>query len=774
MNKIEMVRNMNIKKLNLYLLVLLSLFSACQSKKTTPLLEVADYVNPFIGTTATGNTFPGAVLPSGMAAVSPHNIYDKALSESTQTGIYVYGEPYIYGFGQTHLSGVGCHMMGNVILNPSTGDLQVKPIENRSAYENEIANPGYYSVDLTDTKIKAELSATMRVGLNKFSFPKGQAHVTLDMSHPVNTINGGQIKIVSPTELEGYEIDGGFCGSKIRHKVFYVAQFSQAAAAVGYYVNGKKVSEEHLTEVEGDNVGAYLTYDFEAPTELVVKVGISYVSIENARKNIEAEVPDFDFEKVRTAAATAWDSKLNRISLEGGSEEEKEVFYSALYHTLILPFEINDANGDYPAYQSTDTKILPFVGREDTVGINQPTKVLNSKEPRYSAMSLWDTYRTTHPLFALVYPDMQTKMVKSMLGMYQESGRLPMWPLIDQECGCMVGDPATLVIADTYMKGLRNYDVDLAYEAMTANANYPEEGGNGLRAGGTEYARDGYIPEDKKIDLRVWGTVSTALEYAHADAGLANVAKDLGKMGDYEKYRNRSLAYQNYWNKETGFLQAKNSDGSWLTPFDPLSTAGEIEGFDHLGGLGYVEGNAWQYLFFVPHDPEGLQQLMGGEIKYLDKLQACFDRDLFVLWNEPDMSYPYFFNHVKGEEWRTQKYVQESLKKHFNTSAAGLPGNDDAGTLSCWAVFSMMGLYPDCPGTPRYQLTTPTFDKVMIKLDTNYYKGKSIVLQKTALSDSDSFEKIKSILLNGKPNTTYEVSHDDLTAGAKLEFVIAE
>lgn len=733
---------------------------------------VLNHVNPFIGTTATGNTFPGAVLPSGMAAPSPHNIYAKDLGHSTQTGIYIHGEPYIYGFGQTHLSGVGCHIMGNVVINPSTGELEPDPRKNRSAYQNETASPGYYAVDLIDSKVNVELTTSMRVGVNKFSFPAGQANVTLDMSHPVNSVNGGQIKIISDTEIVGYEIDGGFCGNEMRHKVFYVIQFDSPADRSGYYINGALVSKSDQMEVSGENVGAYFSFDLNEPKEVVVKVGISYVSVENARKNIEMEVPHYDFDRVLSDAKSVWSERLGRILVEGGTLEEKEVFYSALYHSLILPFELNDANGDYPSYSSHDSKILPFVARYDTAGINKPYTVLNNQDTRYSAMSLWDTYRTTHPLYALVYPELQSRIVKSMIGMYEESGRLPLWPLIDQECGCMVGDPSTIVIADTYMKGIRDYDLDKAYEAMVSNANSPDEGGNGLRAGGSAYVRDGYIPEDKKLDLRVWGSVSTALEYAHADAALAQVSREMGKLEDYKKYWNRSLAYKQYWNEETGFLRAKNSDGSWLKPFDPLSTAGEIEGFDHLGGLGYVEGNAWQYLFFVPHDIPGLMATMGGSEAFLTKLQECFDQDLFVLWNEPDMGYPYLFNYIEGEEWRTQKYVQQSLARHFKASPSGLPGNDDAGTLSCWAVFSMLGIYPDCPGTPRYQLSTPVFDRITIKLDSRYYTGDQIVITKTGGKSKGEFERIASIALNDNSHNSYQIQHSDLVSGAELAFTL--
>ena len=479
----------------------------------------------------------------------------------------------------------------------------------------------------------------------------------------------------------------------------------------------------------GENIGTYFSFDTKAGETIEVKVGVSYVSIENARKNLAAEQPGFDLQNTHNQAVKKWNDLLGRIKIEGGIPEEKTIFYSALYHVLLHPNIIQDVNGEYPTMES--------YGVGNTNGKN-----------RYTVFSLWDTYRNVHPFLSLVYPDLQTDMVNSMLDMYQESGWLPKWELLGMETSVMVGDPATPVIADTYLRGLRDFDTELAYEAMKKSATQLEN--NKLRPGIQFYDKMGYIPESTGDDI--WGgTVSTTLEYNISDWNLGQFAKALGKKEDAAFFIERSKSYRKYFDKSTGMLRPIMDDGKWLEPFNP--EAGK--NFEPV--IGFVEGNAWQYRFYVPHDIKGLISLLGGEKIFIEELQRCFDTDNYDMANEPDITYPYLFNYVKGEEWRTQKKVRELIRKHYFQASDGIPGNDDTGTLSTWLLFSMMGFYPDCPGKMDYTLTSPIFDKITIELHPDYYPGKNIIIE-TSNKESDNY-LIEKIKWNKNKHQGYFINH---------------
>ncbi len=502
-----------------------------------------------------------------------------------------------------------------------------------------------------------------------------------------------------------------------------------------------KPYRQYQREMVGENIGAYFSFDTEEGESISVKVGISYVSIENARENLEAEQKAFGLNSLRQQAVKAWNDLLGRIQLEGGSKSDQIIFYSALYHLLLHPNIIQDVNGDYPAMESQEVK--------NTGGRN-----------RYSVFSLWDTYRNVHPFLSLVYPDLQLDMVNSMLDMYKESGWLPKWELLSMETTVMVGDPATPVLADTWLRGLKNFDAELAYEAMKKAATQLEN--NRLRPGLAHYQKLGYIPEN--IEGGVGGTVSTTLEYNIADWNLAQMARALGKEEDAKFFEKRSLSYRKYFDKTTGMLRPIQKDGSWLDPFDP--EAGK--NFEPV--IGFIEGNAWQYRFYVPHDIKGLMGLLGGPKPFSAALQACFDTDNYDMANEPDITYAYLFNYVKGEEWRTQEKVRELLRKYYFNAPDGLPGNDDTGTLSAWLLFSMMGLYPDCPGNMNYALTSPVFDKISIQLDADHYPGKQLIIE-TKDRETDNF-LIEKINWNGKKHRSYFVNHHDLVKGGTLKYFL--
>lgn len=488
-------------------------------------------------------------------------------------------------------------------------------------------------------------------------------------------------------------------------------------------------------------------------------VGVSFTSIENARRNLQSELAGTElvadiaeneaalqaFDVVREAAAAEWDALLGRIDVEGGTEEQKEVFYTALYHTLIHPSVLNDVNGDYPLMES------------DSIGnIYANAKAVTPADsaavhPRYTVFSLWDTYRNLHQLMTLVYPDRQEGMVQSMLDIYREHGWLPKWELFGRETLTMEGDPSIPVIVDTWSKGLRDFDIDEAYEAMRKGAFTPGDD-NLMRPDNDDYMSLGYVPLREEFD----NSVSHALEYYIADYALAALADSLGHKEDAKVLRDRSKGYRHYYSKEYGTLRPLLPDGTFLTPFDPK------QGENFEPSPGFHEGNAWNYTFYVPHDIPGLIKLMGGKKKFTQQLQSVFDRGNYDPANEPDIAYPYLFSQVKGEEWRTQKLVKELLAKHFTTSPDGIPGNDDAGTMSAWALFSMMGFYPDIPGVPRYMVTTPAFDKVTIHLDPKYYPQETLTIE--VENPESSSDYIDRVTVGDKPSG-YVVGHDDLVRG---------
>jgi len=718
-------------------LLLVSLASICQ--------DLSTFVNPFIGTSGGGNTNPGAVMPGGLMSLSPLNAYD-TLKANGMSSPYYYGAKNISGFSHLNISGTGCPEIGTFLLMPTTGDLEFKPFKYWSGYSEEAASPGYYSVKLNRYNIKAELTTTLRTGISRFTFPKGKSNILINLGLSLTSREGSVIRRVSDTEVEGFKSIGGFCGVSTIQTVYFVAKLNKKPISCGVW-NQTNIFPDFQREMAGNNIGGYFTFNTEENETISVKVGASFVSIENARSNLEKEQPDFDFDKIRSASLNSWNSELSKIKIEGGTSDEKAMFYTALYHILLHPNILNDANGEYPAMGSN--KILK------TNGVD-----------RYTIFSLWDTYRNVHPFLSLVYPKKQLDLVKTMLTMYKENGWLPKWELASMETYVMVGDPAISVIVDTYLRGIRNFDVDLAYEAMRHNATVCELD-NPIRPGSDNLFKYGYIPEGEKNKREVWGSVSTALEYCIADWNLAQMARSLGKEADYKLFYDRSMLYKNYFDQSTNFIRPRLADGSWYQPFDPSK-----DGRSLFSQAGFVEGNSWHYTFFAPHDIPGLIKLMGGTKKFTEKLTACFDSSYFNMGNEPDMAYPYLFNYVKGEEWRTQKQVRAMIYKNFSNSPEGLPGNDDCGTTSACLLFAMMGFYPTCPGNMTYQLGSPVFDKITITLDSEFYPGKEFVIETKNAGKRNCY--IKSMQLNGKPYKKYTIDHQDIVKGGTLKFILRD
>ena len=729
------------------MIVIIAFFQCSQSEKS----KLVEFVDPLIGTTNGGNQNPGPLAPFGM--IHPGAI-NNGRNEPLATN-YIFGNEVMYGFSLTNLVGVGCANYGSIVVMPTIAEMDFDGYQSK--YSQECAEVAYYSVILDDYMIKSELTAAQRSAILRFHFPAGKANLLIDLSRRKPEDKSFMIRKVSATEIEGYKSDGRFCadGDKIHHTIYFFARVNLVSEQTGLVVDNV-TREQSVKEARGEDIGAYISYDFREKTVVELRVGVSYVSIENARLNLEAETGNKEFETVRSETADRWEKLLSRIAVEGGTHADRIMFYTALYHTMSHPNLLNDVNGEYPAMGSYET-----------------VRVENG-DSRYTVFSLWDTYRTLHPFFTLVYPDIQDQMARSMMDMYRENGWLPQWELISRETHVMLGDPASIVMADSYLKGIQFDDPDLIYEAMVNNAEnhyimkqWGYDDVAHIRRGVVPYLKyDGWIPHNYKAGShKIWATVSTTQEYNLADWNIAQMAKALNKDAEAEKFEKRAKGYRNLYNPETMFFQSRWADGRWLEPFDPLSRYDEMP-WKYSGGPGYCEGNAWNYNFFVPHDIPGLIELMGGEEAFINRLQTLFDGDHYDPGNEPDIAFPFLFNYVKGEEWRTQKIVRNLITKHFGTGVDGIPGNDDTGTMSAWLLFAMMGIYPDCPGNLDYQICSPVFKKVTLTLNQDYYPGEELIIRTSVNNVNGVY--INSMEFNGEPLGIFKVNHNDLVEGGEL------
>ena len=723
--------------------------------------QLTGFVNPFIGTSNFGATHPGAVVPQGMVSVSPFNVtgsenntFDKdARWWSTP---YTYENNFFTGYSHVNLSGVGCPDLGVILLMPTTGNIKANIKEYGSEMSQQKASPGYYSCVLNKYNILTEVSATKRSAISRFTYPAGKANILIDLGNGLTNESGAYIRVLNNHEVEGWRMTGNFCyqGNSER-PVFFVARVNKPAIESGVwkkmpdlkaekdwsaYNNSFKYYKNYTEPMAGDSIGAWFSFEVKNDEAILIQIGISYVSIENARLNLNTEQPDFDFNKVRNNAEIAWENTLSKITVEGGTRDEKTLFYTALYHMNLHPNILNDVNGEYPLMESSGIGTI-------------------RKGNRYTVFSLWDTYRNYHPFMSLVYPEIQTDLVNSMVSMYRESGWLPKWELNSRETFTMNGDPAFPVIADTYLRGLTDFEVDEAYAAMIKSATTPEKD-NKIRKSNDFYLNHGYVPLLEQFD----NSVSVALEYYMADWNLAQLAKALGKTDDYRRFNTQSRQYVNYFDhKQYKMIRPKLADGSFLEPFNPL----QGKNFEPVPG--FHEGTAWNYAFCVQHDIQGLIRLMGGNQKFSKTLQTVFTDSLFDMTNEPDIHYPYLFNYIKGEEWKAQREVSHLITTWFKNSPDGLPGNDDCGTMSAWLAFSMMGLYPVCPGDMNFAIVKPVFNKITIHPDEKYYRGKSFEIR---LKQSEGSHKpIKKVIFNGKALHSFFIQHQAIVNGGILEII---
>ena len=690
--------------------------------------NVTRYVDPFVGSTNFGTTNPGAVCPNGLMSVSPFNVMGSSLNVWDKDSRwwstpYCFENKFFTGYSHVNLSGVGCPELGALLVMPTAGPLQVDYHIYGSEYSDEYAEPGYYSNVLSAYGIRTEVSATTRTSAERFTFPAGESHILLNLGEGLTNETGAMVRKVSDTEIEGMRLLGTFCyNPQAVFPMYFVMRVSKTPVASGYWKkqrvmtgveaewtpdNGKyKIYTRYGREMAGDDIGYWFTFETEEGEQIEVQMGVSFVSIENARENLEAEQKGFDFDAVRAQASARWERDLSKIRVSGGTEDQKTVFYTGLYHALIHPNILNDVNGEYPLMENDGVGTVP------------------EGQNRYTVFSLWDTYRNVHQLMTLLYPDRQLDMVRSMIGIYKEWGWMPKWELYGRETFTMEGDPAIPVIADTWFKGLKDFDIETAYQAFIKSATTP----------------------------------GAQNRYYIADHALSLLADSLGHAGDAARFKEASLGYRHYYCPEYGTLRPLKMDGTFYSPFDPR------QGENFETAPGFHEGSAWNYTFYVPHDIKGLAKLMGGKKKFVDKLQMVFDEGLYDPANEPDIAYPYLFSYFKGEEWRTQKTVKMLLDKYYRPEADGIPGNDDTGTMSAWAVFSMMGFYPDCPGEPHYTLTAPVFDRIELTLDPEYTGTDRLVIEK----DGDGY--IRGITSGGKPFRGFRIGHHEMLQGGHLVF----
>ena len=744
------------------LLVLLFVSSFIFAQNGKPPHDKLSSVNPFIGTGGHGHTFPGATVPHGMVQLSP----DTRLNGWDACSGYHSSDAAILGFSHTHLSGTGIGDYGDILFMPTTGkqSLQQGTAEDpdsgyasRKDPESETATPGYYSVVLSDYSIKAELSASTRVGMHQYTFPSdGDNGLIIDVGHTLqshrNTVN--EIEVVNDHEIRGYKVTQGWARD---HHVYFHAVFS-APFSFTLAEGDQLIPGKNRTNKIGAK--ALLKFGNLSQNKILVKVGISSVDYTGARNNVK-EISHWNFEKVKSSAASLWAKWLDKITISGGSEDQKKIFYSALYHTAITPYMFTDLDG---RYRGMDKKI------------HQAEKGSGN----YTVFSLWDTFRAFHPLMTIIDPSTNEEWIRSLLQKYKEYGTLPMWELASNETGTMIGYHAVPVIVDAYLKGQRNFDVELAYQAIvkasqydTVNVVFPDhEVKEGLMPKAKKFNESlGLIPADKENE-----SVSKALEFAYNDWCIAQMAKSLGRMDDFTKFSERSKRYEKYFDRSVGFMRGKNSDGSWKSPFNPK--------FSNHRKDEYVEGNAWQWSWFVPHDVKGLIALYGSEEVFIQKLDSLFsvNSDIegnnssadisgligqYAHGNEPSHHIAYLYNYV-GQPWKTQEITDKILTTLYFNDANGLSGNEDCGQMSAWFLMSSMGLYQVSPGDPTYTLGRPLFNEARIKLEN----GKEFVIK--ANNNSTKNKYVQEVKLNGKKISTPFISHADVAKGGVLEFTMTE
>ena len=730
-----------------------------------------EYVNPIIGTDGMGHTFPGACVPFGIVQLSPdtdtipHNIngiYQKRVYEYCAG--YQYKDSTIVGFSHTHFNGTGHSDLGDILIMPTTGELKLNPgtsshpengYRSRFSHETEKASPGYYEVMLDDYNIKAQLTATKRTGVHKYTFPAEDGRIILDLNHGIYNYDGktlwAQIRVENDTLITGYRITNGWARTNY---TYFAISFSKPIRNYGYQdmdeirYNGfwrKFPINNNFPEMAGRKVVSYFEFDNTENPELVVKVALSATSTDGALKNLQVETAGKDFEQLALEAAENWNRQLSSLIIEG-TDDQKAMFYTSYYHTLINPSVYMDVDGKYRGLDHN---------------IHQADDFTN-----YTVFSLWDTYRAEHPFLMLMKPDEARDMVMSMIRHYQQSvhGLLPIWSHMANDNWCMSGYHAVSVLADAIAKGA-DIDMDEALDAMLSTSKVTYLDGLG------EYMERGYVPFDLS-----YTAASTTLEYCYDDWTIYQTAMSMGREDVAAEYKQRAMNYQNIYDPELGFARPRHKDGSFKKEFDVLQTHGE----------GFIEGNSWNFSFHVPHDVIGVMELMGGEKEFVRKLDELFAMHLsgeyyeaneditsecliggYVHGNEPSHHIPYLYVWTL-QPWKTQYWVREIMNRMYKNHIRGLSGNDDCGQMSAWYLFTAMGFYPVCPGTDQYVIGAPYLPYVKLSLPN----GKTFEIKAKGVSDKKRY--VKAVLLNGKPYSKMYITHSDIVNGGVIEFIMSD
>ena len=713
----------------LFIILFSIIFYSCNTN-----IEPVNYVNPFIGTGGHGHTFPGATVPFGMVQLSP----DTRLEGWDGCSGYHYSDSIIYGFSHTHLSGTGVADYCDILFMPTTEKYYLKngykdDIEtgygSRFSKKTEFASPGFYAVKLDDYEIFVELTSTNRAGFHKYSFPKNtEAFVTLDLTHRDEVLESS-FKQISEYEIEGMRRSRSWAQDQY---IYFVAKFNQPIKKLNLAVNDTII--ESITEVVSKNIKAAFEFGDISNNKLLMKVGISAVSTEGARNNLEAEVPGWNFEEVKQKARMEWNKELSKIKIKS-SKENKTIFYSALYHTMIAPNTFMDVDGKY---RGTDLKI------------HQADDFTN-----YTIFSLWDTYRATHPLYTIIDQKRTNDFIKTFINQYKNGGQLPVWELAANYTGCMIGYHSVPVIADAYAKGIRDFDIETAYEAMKHSAMQDH-------LGLESYKKYGYIPAHSESE-----SVSKTLEYAYDDWCIAQMALDLGKTEDYNYYIKRAQSYKNIFDPETGFMRPK-THGAWKYPFDPA----EVD-------FNFTEANSWQYSFYTPQDVSGLINLLGGKENFIKKLDELFSASKettgrtqaditglvgqYAHGNEPSHHMAYLYNFA-NQPWKTQKMVHQLMHEMYSVNPDGYSGNEDCGQMSAWYVLSAMGFYSVTPAADYYVIGSPNLEEAIINLEN----GNIFTIKANKLNKKNIY--IQSATLNGKPFQKSFIHHSTIMEGGELIF----
>jgi len=710
--------------------------------KATPAYKtLASYVDPMIGTDGGGDTLPGAGAPFGMTLFSPD-------TRAPSVG-YGWGDHRIEGFSLTHMSGVGCDDEGDVFLTATTGPVKTSVADYSSPFSHrrETAGAGYYSVNLRRWNVDAELTATERTGLVRFTFPAGQpANILIPLSHTLTRTERADIHVVGPDTVEGSVRSQAFCGAGQFYTTYFTLKMDRPFRTAGTFT-GDTVTAGGLGATQdgqkSPSIGAYLAFPASTlPFVVTARIGISYVDLDGARRNLAQEVGNHNFDQVRRATEASWEKELHKIEISGGTTDQRTVFYTSLYHCFLMPSVFSDVDGRY-------------LGFDNAVHQTKPN------HPVYADYSGWDIYRTEAPLLTLIEPQRMQDMCQSISLMYQQGGWIDRWPQANVYTNVMCGSPLTVVAATAWNAGLRGFDMAALYPGMVKDATQPAPGGKPYQGEANVQYMDtvGYIPDDKEG----YGSVSQTEEDCLAYAALASVSASLGKTADARFFTKRALLYRNLFDPETKFLRPKLAGGTWYGPFDPTK--------EH----GYVEGTGWHYRWLAMQDMAGLIRLFGGDAPFNAELDKFFGYDhpawagqYYNPYNETDLQAPFLYDY-SGAPWKTQARVRELLADAYKTTPAGIPGNDDCGTMSAWYVFAALGLYPTDPARPAYELCSPLFPRAVVHLEAPY-PVKEFTIEAPNASAQNVY--LRGLRVGDKPWVQPWLTQADIARGGTLHFTL--